>query len=300
MNISQRLNALIDRGYKKEDVISLSIFNDLDVNKVCDTIYLNEIKHKEKTNNPVAIFVGGQPGSGKSVYVYKINIFEPKYFVVCIDNYRSYHPNYLKIEKLVKEHWINKNESHNDSPGNDIADFTHDFSCLVSDILTEKAMKKDEEGKSFNLLLEWAMKEPDAPMETMKKLKELNYFIKVKFICINKNTSFDACNLRTDVMKEVGGIIRKIPKYYHDSVVESLPYSVDVLYKEGYKTKLINDFEISLRNGINIWHNEDYSPRLLYNKYLSDIDLTSNFYNDPKYSKVNNDIELKGKDIFII
>lgn len=255
---------------------------------------------QQPDSSPVAIFVGGQPGSGKSVYVYKINIFEPKYFTVCIDNYRSYHPNYLKIEKLVKEHWINRIETNNNSPGNDIADFTHDFSCLISDLLTERAMEKDEEVKSYNLLMEWAMKEPYTPMETMKKLKELNYFIKVIFICTNKTTSFDACNLRTEILKKYGNIIRKIPEDYHDSVVESLPYSVDILYEIGYKTKLIDDLEISLRNGMKIWHNDNYSPKLIYREYLNNIELINDFSNDGKYSKVNNEIELKGKDIFIL
>lgn len=122
-NLTTRLKSLIERGYNKDEVIKLSYFSDEDIYNVSDIAFFRESFNIEKVENPTAVFAGGQPGSGKSVLAYNSKKSNPNIFVICVDNYRSYHPNYNEIEKIVKEHWINRNETNNDSPGNDIANF---------------------------------------------------------------------------------------------------------------------------------------------------------------------------------
>ncbi len=302
MNIlTKRLEALVERGYNIEDVVNLSSFSDENINDVSDFIFNKDSYNIEKVENPVAIFAGGQPGSGKSVLAYNSKMSNPNLFIICVDNYRSYHTNYFEIEKLVKEHWIDRIETNNDSPGNDIADFTHDFSCIISDKLTERAMKKDEFGKSYNIFMEWAMREPYGPMETMKQLKRYNYIIKVMFICVHKSISLEACNLRSDVMKDTGIFIRKIPEDYHNHCADSLPNSVNVLYEEGYKNKLIDYLILSLRDGSIIWQNGDLpDPGSIYYEYLNNLDLTKKFNNNETLALINNKIELSGKDILAV
>mgnify|MGYP003318895747 CR=1 FL=1 len=43
------------------------------------------------------------------------------------------------MEKCIRKHWKNRKESINDTPGNDIADFTHWFAGDMTDRLIKKS-----------------------------------------------------------------------------------------------------------------------------------------------------------------
>lgn len=136
------LEALISRGYSREDVIKLSSYTDEDFNCLVDIAFDRISEDVVPVKNPVALFIGGQPGCGKSCLSMKIKKEYSNVVEIGIDNYRMYHPNYLKMEKLIKEHWKNRKETINDTPGNDIADFTHLFAGAMTDAMIEKTSKK--------------------------------------------------------------------------------------------------------------------------------------------------------------
>lgn len=52
-----------------------------------------------------------------------------------------YHPNYLSIEEVIKEHLKDRKVTFNDSSGNDIEDFTHNFSGIMTDRLINRISK---------------------------------------------------------------------------------------------------------------------------------------------------------------
>lgn len=119
--MNSRLQALIDRGYDKELVLQLSSYAEEDIKYATNEAFKHISRNCKPVSKPASVFIGGQPGSGKTILSYEINEYNKNTLVIGIDNYRMYHPNYLKIEECIKEHWKNKQETINDSPGNDMA-----------------------------------------------------------------------------------------------------------------------------------------------------------------------------------
>lgn len=264
--MNSRLEALINRGYSRDLVLRLASFTDEELEYASRCAFNHISRNCSKVNKPSAIFIGGQPGSGKTVMSMKLKNEVKNAVEIGIDNYRMYHPNYLQIEKVIKNYWKDKTPSINSTPGNDIADFTHYFAGAMTDKLIEMG-----KNNNYNLLLEWGMREPNGPLNCMRELKEKGYNNVVLFVCSNKNLSYEACTLRADIMKNTSRIIRKVPKDFHDYCVETLPDSVNKIYKEGFKNNLIDYMCLVTRDNEVIWDNkiQNQNPGELYNYYIN-------------------------------
>ena len=237
--MNSRLQALIDRGYQKEEVVRLSSFTEEELAESAGAAFSHISKNCTSVSKPEAIFVGGQPGSGKSTIALEIKNQNKNITEIGIDNYRMYHPNYLAIERLINSYWKDKEETIYDSPGNDMADFTQEFAGKMSDLLTIMGLKKN-----CNMLLEWSMREPNSPIDIMNKLKAAGYSITVIFVIKNKEESFKSCNVRSETFSKVNHIVRKVSKYFHDLCVQSLPESIDKIYITGKELNLFSRFVI--------------------------------------------------------
>ena len=288
--MNSRLEALINRGYPKDIVLKLSSFTDEQLEYASKMAFEHISRGCIKEENPSAIFIGGQPGCGKTVMSMKLKNELKNAVEIGIDNYRMYHPNYLKIEKLIKDFWKDKIPSDNSTPGNEIADFTHYFAGAMTDKLIE--MGKNH---NYNLLLEWGMREPIGPLKCMRELKEKGYNNLVLFVSSNKDLSYDACNLRSIVMKNSPRIIRKVPKNFHDYCVETLPDSVDKIYKEGFGNGLIDYMCLVTRNNEVIWDNKtsNKKPGEVYNVYINNV-LNNDIQNDFSIALKTNYNEMMG------
>ena len=73
------------------------------------------------------------------------------------------------------------------------------------------------------------------------------------FVSTNKESSYEACNMRYEIMKDSNHIIRKVPKDFHDYCVETLPDSINKIHKEGIDNNLIDYMAIVKRNNEVIW-----------------------------------------------
>lgn len=270
--MNSRLEALIKKGYPKELVIKLSSFTDEELEYASKCAFEHISRNCNPVDNPVAIFIGGQPGCGKTVMSMNLKNEMGNIIEIGIDNYRMYHPRYLEIEKRIREFWDGKEETINDTPGNDIANFTHYFAGAMTDRLIEMG-----KNKSFNMILEWGMREPNAPLKCMKELKEKNYNNIVFFVSTNKDISYEACNLRYDIMKESNRIIRKVPLDFHELCIKTLPDSIDRIYIEGTKEKLIDYMAIVKRDNKVIWDlNSKEMPGDVFKLGLYDINKGQN------------------------
>ncbi len=291
--MNSRLQSLIDRGYSYEDVITLSSYTEDDLNYAVMAAFKHLTQGCEKVSEPKTIYIGGQPGSGKTVLSMELKNSMKNYVEIGIDNYRMYHPNYLKIEECIRKYWKGKKESINGSPGNDIADFTHMFAGAVTDKLIELCSLVDENGYAFNILMEWGMREPYGPLQTMSDLKIKGYDNIVLFLATPGYLSYDACNLRSDVMKNSKRIIRKVPKYFHDLCVNTLPKSVDKIYELGFKDSVIDYMAIVSRDGRVLWDNNSKEmPGQVYEEKLSEE--RTKHYNDEIRAIVGNNREMIG------
>ena len=285
MELTYREEALIKRGYSKETVESLSSFTEEELNKTVDRLIEELSANCSRQDKPCALFIGGQPGSGKTTVLRKIKEEWINNNVICIigsDNYRINHPKYKLIEEEIRKKWLNKEETIDESKGNDIADFTSNFAGCVSDKIIERLSDL-----KYNIAIEWGMRNPKVPLETMEMLKKKGYTNKVKFIVVDKETSKEACKIRDDILNNSDIILRRIPNYFHEDATNTLPYSAEQIYVEGvlYK-KIIDEFTLIDRDNNILWDNN--SDKKLVDTYLYYLNnKNDNHTNNPEYSKLS-------------
>lgn len=286
--MNSRLDALISRGYSREEVERLANFTDEELEYASDCAFKHISRNCYTVEDPNAIYVGGQPGSGKTIMSMKLKNKIGNVIEIGIDNYRMYHPRYLEIEKCIREHWDGREEHSNDTPGNDMADFTHFFAGAMTDKLIEKG-----KNGNYNMLLEWGMRDPNGPLKSMSELKQNNYNNIVLFVATPKDISYEACKLRSDLMKNSKHIIRKVPKYFHDLCVETLPESVDCIYKAGYEKNIIDYMAIISRDSQVIWDDKiKKNPGNVYSSCLNYDNYSKK--NNPFMAVTTNLIEMQG------
>ena len=268
---TDREKCLINRGYSKEDINSLCGYSIDCFKSIADVIISDLIIDCKSVDTPTCIFIGGQPGCGKSTISLKLKelFSEDGAIDISIDNYRSYHPNYLKMEEVINKHWEDRQPTDNDSPGNDIADFTHKFAGDMTDYLVEKFIEDND--NKYNLIIEWGMRTPEEPLNIMKRLKDKGYTNIVNFVVVDKEASYDACVLRADAMDGLDHIVRRIPKDFHDLCVNTIPGSCNKIYEDGYiNNKYIDQFILISRDGKIIWNtNNNDKPGDIYITFLN-------------------------------
>lgn len=295
--LTSREQALVDRGYLEEDVRKLSSFNNQDIEEK-KRIILNRItKNCNRTRNPICIFIGGQPGCGKSTICRRLKKQKTTngFVDISLDNYRSYHPNYLEIEDCIKKHWEGKQETENDTKGNDIADFTHNFASIMSDEILDET-SKNIDFKAYNILLEWGMRKPEEPLKRLRDLKSKNYTNIVDFILVHKDISKEACKIRADIMNNFSHIIRRVPDYFHNLCIETLPDSAKAIFETGYKVdKTIDKMMCTSRDNRIIWdQNNSEDIRDVYHEYLNNKELSNGYSNSEDLAITSYSEENKG------
>lgn len=294
MELTFKEQELLSRTYSLEEV-KLSRFTKEELDYAVEVAFYRITKNVKKVENASSIFIGGQPGSGKSSEVIRLKEKYQNIIEIIFDHYRAYHPHYLEIEKIIKKHFENKIETENDSKGNDIADFTHEFVTSLSDRLIELASTKDKDNKSYNMIIEWGMRNPKVPLITMNNLKEKGYINIVKFICVHKSISLNACKIRTKVMDDDNHIIRNVPINFHNMCINDLPDSINEIYKVGFSKKIIDEMYLILRNGSIVWDNFNIEvlPGIIFKEYLENYELTKNTQNSIFLAKQNNNKEFE-------
>lgn len=296
-SLSSREQSLIQKGYSLEDVLRLTFFTETQAQQISSSIFNSLTSNLTRVEHPVCYFLGGQPGAGKSTAA---SMMKDKFgndgaIEIGIDNYRSFHPNYLEIEDCIKKHWENKKPDETYSPGNDIADFTQSFAARISDLLTDKAINKID-NKSFNIIMEWGMRTPEEPLKRMNQFKSLGYTNIVNFIVVHRDISYSACELRANIMNSKNHIVRRVPKPFHDSAVSTLPESASKIYEEAVvKNNIIDKFTIVDRNGKTVWDKAmNTSPREIYYEYLNNPTLSAGMINSTDLAEMSYQSESKG------
>ena len=139
------------------------------------------------------------------------------------------------------------------------------------------------------------MGEATTLLECMQILKERGYKIFVIFIGAYKDISYDACNLRANIMKDSVHIIRKVPKSFHDYCIDTLPDSIDIIYNQGFKNNIIDDMRIINRNNEIIWSNDnENSPKEVYLNCLNNKSFSTNLENSRDLADKGNKREMLG------
>ena len=99
--MNSRLEALIKKGYPRKLVFELSSFTDEELEYASKCAFEHISRNCTQVSSPKAIFIGGQPGCGKTVMSMNLKNEIENIIEMGIDNYRMYHPKYLEIEKCI-------------------------------------------------------------------------------------------------------------------------------------------------------------------------------------------------------
>ncbi len=287
MELSDRERSLIDRGYDRNVVESLCYLDEDKLKEIEDRIYEDIIIDATPVSEPYVTYIGGQPGSGKSVVSMRLKRISNA-VEIGIDNYRMYHPNYLSIEEVIKEHWKDRKVTFNDSPGNDIADFTHNFSGIMTDRLINRISKE-----KYNILLEWSMRNPNQIINSINEFKNKGYNINLNVLAVNKDISLNACHLRGNGMNEYGHIVRCIPNSFHEMCIRDIPNSINKIYEQ-CKDK-VDKFYIIDRDGSVIWYSKSEGlPGNVLNEIINKEYTLENKNNDVKWAVISYERESLG------
>ena len=273
---------LINKGYNKDDVLRVSEFNESDLALAINTALDILSKDVSSVDIPKCIYVGGQPGVGKSVLSDRLkrsmNAVE-----LSMDACRMFHPRYLEIEKLINNFYKDKNVTNSNNPGNDIATFTHDFSAaMINELIRICSDKK------YNIILEWNMRHSSDVLDCMDTLKNKGYSNEAIVVATNKDTSLEACKLRADAMNSHGHIVRRVSDSFHKLCIDTIPSSVNEIYKLGTNSIILDKMNVVLRNGTIKWSSKnslglpgDKLNELYEDKSLDDINIKE--YGDLSY-----------------
>lgn len=300
MEFNRREKALLERGYSPQEVERLCSFTKEELKLAVKIGFSRISKDTYPVDKPVAIFVGGQPGSGKSSETKRVKDEIKNIVEVNIDMYRSYHPKYLEIEAAIKKHWydehgrLKREMTDEDTPGNDIADFTHRFVSDISDALIDMA-SMEQDGKYYNMVIEWGMNNPDTPLNTMKTLKDKGYTNMVRYVCVHKDISLEACSIRASAIDDENHIVRKPPKSFHQYYIDTLPEAANKMYQKGIEHGILSDMKLVLRDGTVVWDSKrDHQilPGDIYREYLNNKNLTLGFANSKEMARINSLNEL--------
>lgn len=212
-----------------------------------DTIYrlLEEqvFNGKKSCNFPIAIVLGGQPGAGKSVLIKnaKKEFEDNNVVIINGDEFRRIHPNSKEI--------LSKSES-------DYAFYTDaDVRVWTSDLF-EKAIED-----KYNLIFEGTMR-TNRICETLKKLKNNGFSVKIKVLSVNGIDSIISTMERYEAQKNAEGHGRITPSESHRNAYYGMLDTLEDIEKE----KCFDTLEISTRDGDIVYYN-DLNENRVFSKY---------------------------------
>ena len=170
-------------------------------------------KGKSGVEHPVAIVLGGQPGSGKNnLYAIAAERFDHNIVELDCDKFRKYHP---QSDIFVKEP-----ETYGDN--------TNPFVFKAVDRLVLELCEQ-----KFNMIIESSMKSPDTVISNYELLTPKGYTVEAYIMATPKEVSWRGVIERYENMKRKGEQARLVPKKVHDTAAENFPNSADIIFQSG-------------------------------------------------------------------
>lgn len=190
------------------------LYTEEEYNKTYDYIKKEYTSQKKQHSDPSATFVGGQPGSGKTMLTKLVLSQVPDSIFIDGDYIRAFHPH---LEELENKY------------GTDYPKATQPFVNRVVEQLIDELSKE-----RYNLIIEGTLRDIHVPEKTAKLLDERGYYMELHVVATSRDVSWKSTIDRGDQMEANGQIPRYVDKAHHDGVVESLPENVRLLSQSDY------------------------------------------------------------------
>lgn len=192
-------------------------------NKKYNEIYASLIKDKVKKQQKAVIFLGGQPGCGKTNFYSQDNNLNG-YIVIDGDSYRCFHPEYENIIEYDFENYVERTQG-----------FVNEcIERLISDL----------SDNGYNLIIEGTLRNPAVPIKTGKLLKQKGYKTDLYIIGVDACTSWESTINRAYVLERLGEVPRLVPIDKYNNIVNALPENVHLIEESA----LFNTVNIIDRN----------------------------------------------------
>jgi Ni2+-binding GTPase involved in maturation of urease and hydrogenase len=175
----------------------------------------------EPQNNPRAIMLGGQPGSGKSHLAQSaLNDLATSGRAVIIDSdrMRAKHPLYQQLAAIDPTK---------------AADLTHKDAGAWSNRLTQEAMSNRQ-----NLVIDGTLRDPDAAIRLARGLQEHGYTVEARIMAVPGDVSMARARLRFEEQVHADGVGRFVNPAQHNNAYEGVQRTVAALEKEGVVARI--------------------------------------------------------------
>lgn len=232
---------------KNKDKFKLSnIEHDIIYKEIEEQVFLG--KHPKKY--PIAIVLGGQPGSGKSFLIKeaKGEFDDGNVVIINGDEYRRWHPDSKKILNNYEEDYAFYTDA-------DVRTWT---SNLFDKAITDK----------YNFIFEGTMRTQKI-CETLKTIKQAGFSIKIKALAVNGIDSLISTLERYETQKLAEGHGRVTPAESHREAY----YGMIGTLREIEKSGNFDTLEILTRKGDIIYFNDNLHKEI-YSKYNLNIEET--------------------------
>lgn len=186
----------------------------------------NESENLTSQEQPIGYVLGGQPGAGKSNLIK--NIIEQcnnNIIVISAVNFRKYHPDYEKLQKLNTILSVKT---------------TARFAGCMAEKILLTALQNH-----YNIVIEGTFRTSETPIKTLQLMKDYGYKTSVQIQTCNKKLSWESCIERYTKMKLLYSPEARITKKEsHDVVVKNLSENISKVLK----TNLVDILEIYCRS----------------------------------------------------
>lgn len=179
------------------------------------------LKGCEKRERPIAILLGGQPGSGKSGLVsYAMEEFVDKGGVVLIDadKLRVFNPEYRRLTLEDPVHAADRTQK-------------------AAGEMVMQLLKATVDNRR-NLILDGTMRNPDSVKELAEKLVSEGYEVQARVMAVNPEISLSRARFRFEKQVQTRGFGRFVNRDQHDRAYDGLAESVRVIGQERLVSEL--------------------------------------------------------------
>ncbi|WP_232484366.1 zeta toxin family protein [Burkholderia ubonensis] len=195
--------------------------NDADLDAIYRRVEQRAIETTQRQEQPVAILLGGQPGSGKAGLA---GLAQRELrdrgdaVVIDADQMREFNPAYRALAKADPER---------------AADQTQALAGKWASRLTKRA-----EDERRNLIVDGTMRNPDNIATLAERLQRAGYTVEARVMAVPPDPSFDRARLRYEQLAAEGQTGRVVNREQHDEAYRGLPATVDRLERDGLADRI--------------------------------------------------------------
>ena len=175
-------------------------------------LYSSIIKDGVPKKNHAVIFLGSQPGAGKSNFYTQDNNLNG-YIVIDGDKYRQFHPRYNEIISYDMDNYVERTQG------------------FVNQCIEQLIDDLSDHG--YNLIIEGTLRDPDIPINTSRKLNSKGYTSDMYVIGASAIDSWKSTINRAHIMESLGETPRLVPIDKYNYIVNHLPENLEKIKESG-------------------------------------------------------------------